>query len=469
MSNPEAAAAHAEAVHRIGQGRLQEAIERLQALSHTHPEFAPAQHDLAVLLWKSGDREGALVPMGAAHLLEPENVVTLKNLAHLCLEVGLLQEALAAAEKILSLEPGSGEAMLMKGFLIADHGDAEEGERALAAAAGQDSVRGPATEKLGEVRGRTARRTETAMTADGRNLTRGPIAAFLREAFRGLAPYDYMNVHADRIEETLLRLAPRLGAESRVLDVGSYCGELPLLLSRFLGVTRVSCCTLDLMPLQNEAGELKLPGMDTPVPVGRCDIERERWPWEDGSMDAVICLETLEHLTDHPLFMMAQANRVLAEGGLMMLTTPNAHSFYALTRILEEQSPNLLPQYSPGRPGYGHIKEYTYQEMILLFEAAGFEIAEQLTFSPFEWAPDAKLPGLKEALRPHGLWDSRSGMLHFVVGRKIAAPKFERLEPIYADTKEWERWSRAPASDLEPKDRPTCPDRATAGRASSAS
>ncbi len=438
MPPPDVVRAHHDAIRLVAQGRVSEAAERIGEIVQGHPDYAPAQHDLGALLWKMGSPEAALEHLGRAHLLEPRNLDTMRNLARLCLDLGLPQDALDVCLRMLEIDPDQPEALLMKGFLLADHGQDAEAEKVLRLAAGKDLTRKAATDKLNQLAAKLTARTESAVTEDGIALERGPIATFIRGTFAGTASSEYLDVHADRIEETLMRMTPFLRASSRVIDVGSYTGELPLVLWKFLGIRDTRCCTLDLMPLQGGDGLLRVPGVDHAVPVARCDIERERWPYENESADLVVCLETLEHLTDHPLFMMAQANRVLPPGGRMVMTTPNAHSFYAITRILDRESPNLLPQYWPGRPGYGHIKEYTAKEMTLLFEAAGFEVESQCTFSPYAWALDPTLPGLKAPLREYGLLDSMSGMLHFVVGKKTGAPKYERIQPIYAETKEWE-------------------------------
>ncbi len=54
-------------------------------------------------------------------------------------------------------------------------------------------------------------------------------------------------------------------------------------------------------------------------------------PFKDGSFDAVISVETIEHLENGYGFL-REANRVLKQGGYLILTTPN--TFSVVSRIL---------------------------------------------------------------------------------------------------------------------------------------
>jgi SAM-dependent methyltransferase len=54
----------------------------------------------------------------------------------------------------------------------------------------------------------------------------------------------------------------------------------------------------------------------------RGDIQRDRLPWPDASLDAITCMQLVEHLTDlKNLF--AQAERLLKPGGRLYIETPH--------------------------------------------------------------------------------------------------------------------------------------------------
>jgi len=57
----------------------------------------------------------------------------------------------------------------------------------------------------------------------------------------------------------------------------------------------------------------------------RADLERDRLPWGDGSMDAVTCMQLIEHLGDLTL-LLHEAARLLKPGGRIYFETPHPKS-----------------------------------------------------------------------------------------------------------------------------------------------
>jgi O-antigen/teichoic acid export membrane protein/SAM-dependent methyltransferase len=119
--------------------------------------------------------------------------------------------------------------------------------------------------------------------------------------------------YLERIDE-VVRLVRTVPAPARVLEVGSAQGNVSLRLAE-AGYTAVA---LDLR-------------LDF-VRYARAKWERGRFaavaadafalPFGDGSFDAVVVGELVEHIAD-PGALLAEATRVLAPGGLLVVTTPN--------------------------------------------------------------------------------------------------------------------------------------------------
>jgi SAM-dependent methyltransferase len=118
------------------------------------------------------------------------------------------------------------------------------------------------------------------------------------------------------------RAARGVTAGQRVLDAGA--GEGPYR-DRFAHARYVA--------LDDRRGDRKWDygGLDV---VG----DLSRMPARDGAFDAVLCTETLEHLTD-PVVFLAETARVLRRGGRLYLTAPlqfrehqEPHDYFRYTR-----------------------------------------------------------------------------------------------------------------------------------------
>jgi len=188
----------------------------------------------------------------------------------------------------------------------------------------------------------------------------------------------YAETHITRLERTL-NITPMGAREDRVLEMGAYMQMTPLLRER-LGYGEVRGCyygpagQVDHREVTSAGGE-----------VFRCDVdlfdaERDRFPYADGSFATVLCCELLEHLPADPMFMMSEINRILRDGGHLVITTPNAASIRALRAILEGYHPGFFPAYiKPAKLGEDvearHAREYTPREVRNLLIDSGFEVA----------------------------------------------------------------------------------------------
>lgn len=121
----------------------------------------------------------------------------------------------------------------------------------------------------------------------------------------------------------------------------------------------------------------------SPYPIIRIDIESERFPFDDGSIDTVLFTEVLEHLFRDPAWAVFEISRILAPGGTLFLTTPNACGYDCLVNLLNQQNPNGRNQfYEAIESGHPHL--WTAEECKTLLEAHGLEVRELATVDYYE-------------------------------------------------------------------------------------
>jgi SAM-dependent methyltransferase len=105
------------------------------------------------------------------------------------------------------------------------------------------------------------------------------------------------------------------------------------------------------------------------------NAEKDVFPFENRSFDLVICTEVLEHLIQSPAHMTCEINRVMKDGGLLVLTTPNGLYWKHVYRIVFF---GIWEQYS--RYGvYGrHNRFWTENEVKGLLEGNNLHVVESV-------------------------------------------------------------------------------------------
>jgi SAM-dependent methyltransferase len=124
-------------------------------------------------------------------------------------------------------------------------------------------------------------------------------------------------------------------------------------------------------PSGREPVHLRWDGHDERLELHRFDAERELWPFADGAFDVVVCMEILEHLSYSPAHLLHEANRVLRDGGTLLLTTPNALAAETVSKVLRGRS--FGEHYSGYGPTDRHNREYTAREVEAVLRAANFD------------------------------------------------------------------------------------------------
>jgi predicted SAM-dependent methyltransferase len=187
----------------------------------------------------------------------------------------------------------------------------------------------------------------------------------------------YLAIHLPRIVRTLAITPPGDGGSA--LELGAYMHMTPAL-QCVLGYQKVRGAYLG--PLgRTEHKNVTVGGRK----VFECfidlfDVEKHKWPYEDGRFRTVLACEIFEHLLHDPMHLLVEAHRVLDDSGALVLTTPNIASYAAVARVLEQiGNPQLYSKYPNPQGEHSeseipHVREYTARELAEALNSAGFQI-----------------------------------------------------------------------------------------------
>jgi glycosyltransferase involved in cell wall biosynthesis/2-polyprenyl-3-methyl-5-hydroxy-6-metoxy-1,4-benzoquinol methylase len=150
----------------------------------------------------------------------------------------------------------------------------------------------------------------------------------------------------------------------RVLDVGCAAGGLGAALKR-RGPVEVEVLGIEANP---DAARAARAHLDEVVEL---DLDAvDALPIADGSLDAIVCADVLEHLRD-PGRVLALLARALAPGGTLVASIPNVRHANVLVPLLVEgrwryQDEGVLDR--------THLRFFTLPEIVELFTAAGLRV-----------------------------------------------------------------------------------------------
>lgn len=163
--------------------------------------------------------------------------------------------------------------------------------------------------------------------------------------------------------QTIIETAKQLGRPVRVLDIG--CGEMNtirLFYRSFLEkktdiIESYTGLDIDYKMVENAKKQYGKAYDSCNAHYEIVDLTVDpHLDVEDGHYDVIICFEFLEHIkTEFAPAILEEAFRVLNEDGIAIFSTPNSNG-----------SNSRLPK--------DHIYEYSYEELISLFEQSGFTV-----------------------------------------------------------------------------------------------
>jgi SAM-dependent methyltransferase len=201
---------------------------------------------------------------------------------------------------------------------------------------------------------------------------------------------DYFDMHRARFADILgLCRSYVPDPSARVLDIGR--SEL----TAYLRNHYKNIYTLGLDTSLDDGGHREVTEMDA-VPHITYDLLDSHipasWP-ECGKFDLIVFSEVLEHLCVAPEFVFAALGSLLAEGGVLICSTPNAADIAKRIRLALGRNPYERMRLYAMNPG--HIREYTRRELHEITGSVGLLCQSQAYFN---WSQNPRVNPIKSAI-----------------------------------------------------------------------
>jgi glycosyltransferase involved in cell wall biosynthesis/SAM-dependent methyltransferase len=244
---------------------------------------------------------------------------------------------------------------------------------------------------------------------------------------------EYVDTHLTRLVRTL-EITPPGGPEDRILEMGAYLQITPALRSK-LGYGCVRGCYYGPAGKIDRRSAISTEGETFDCEIDLFDAEKDPFPYPDGHFSTVLCCELIEHLTEDPMHLMSEVNRIVKPGGHLVLSTPNIGSLRGIAAILEGYHPGIFTAYirprAAGEVEARHNREYTPKEIERLLLNSGFTVT-LLETGPFRQTPRPEEGWVLNLLEQFELSRDLRGDDIYVVGRKTGAVRERFPDWLYS-------------------------------------
>jgi 2-polyprenyl-3-methyl-5-hydroxy-6-metoxy-1,4-benzoquinol methylase len=112
----------------------------------------------------------------------------------------------------------------------------------------------------------------------------------------------------------------------------------------------------------------------------KCDLNVDKIPLKNHSVDIILAGELIEHIPD-TIFFLSECNRVLKKDGYLILSTPNICALKERIRMLFGNLPGQCARYhyKDGDKYNTHVRDFSLHEIKNALELSGFRIIEART------------------------------------------------------------------------------------------
>lgn len=200
-------------------------------------------------------------------------------------------------------------------------------------------------------------------------------------AFKNSEPYsESAKVFFKNRYSEIIKLLPEIKKEDLGLEIGLAGGVLAFVLRRQFNLNKLYTLEHPVVCKQYNKKFLNKLKNDHII-LEAVDLEENKLPWPDNFFNFIFLCDVVEHLVPSDIpNLIKEIKRVLKKNGYLVIVTPNIASLIKRINLTFGKNPIEFDLRLHEEATYGHIREYTMNELLYIVENGNFKIKRKKYF-----------------------------------------------------------------------------------------
>lgn len=178
----------------------------------------------------------------------------------------------------------------------------------------------------------------------------------------------------------IIKLLPEIKKDDVGLEIGLAGGVLAFVLKRQFKLNKLYTLEHPVVCKQYNKKFLNKLGNDHII-LKPVNLEENKLPWPDKFFNFIFLCDVIEHLVPSDIpNLIKEIKRVLKKDGYLVIVTPNIASLIKRTNLFFGKNPIEFDLKLHEEATYGHIREYTMNELLYIVENENFKIKRKKYF-----------------------------------------------------------------------------------------